>query len=152
VTLPIPFKIQAVAEDPKNPLLHCYQESPDVLAKIFASAKLPTTPSPKKEKNIMSLNPVHITEAAPVITPVPGIQAYNVSNKSGMIRTLARLGFIPDGQQDKIEALAAHNMETGLKVDVYKLDQRLKTTGASISQRLAFKASLSHAGMLFVPR
>jgi len=146
MTLPIPTIIQAFAEDPNDPTFSCYPgEDPTEISKLFASQIT------KKEKS-MSLNPVHITEAAPVITPVPGIQGYNVSNKSGIIRTLARLGFVPDGQQDKIESLAAHNMDTGIKVDVYALDARLKTTGASISQRLAFKASLSQAGMLFVPR
>jgi hypothetical protein len=145
MTPPIPTMIRAFAEDPYHPSLDCYpDQDPTTIAKLFAATTM-------KAKN-MSLNPVHITEAAPVIKPVPGIQAYNISNKSGMIRTLARLGFVPDGQQDRIESLAAHNMDTGIKVDVYALDARLKTTGASISQRLAFKASLGHAGMLFVPR
>jgi hypothetical protein len=135
-------KIQAVEEDPANPILECYEESTHAeIAKLFA-ARI----SQKKEEPKM-IYPENLGQPQPVIEFVPGV---NASNSAGYLaRVLDRLGLIENSAElPKIEALAAHNLDTGVRVSVWKLDRALKTSGATIENRMGFKASLHAKGML----
>jgi hypothetical protein len=140
--LPLPTKISAFAEDPENPVLSLYSETPDVLAKIFAARSQLTT----KKENTMSIAPEYYTEPRPVVSHVPGIHAS--ADRGRLVRTLSSLGLIPFAEVGKLEALAAHNMELGVTVSVYELDRKLRTTDAKLEDRIGFKRSLERANIL----
>lgn len=142
--MPEIFRLQCVEEDPEHPILDCYESNdPTEIAKLFASHT-----KPKKVTAMYYQEP--LGQPAPVITPVPGIGAS--SSAASLINVLARLGLVEYEKVADLQAYANHNLPTGVSVSVYDLDRRLKTTGASVTQRMEFKNSLSHFNMLHVPR
>jgi hypothetical protein len=85
-------------------------------------------------------------------THVNGICASN--DPARLVEVLERLDLCsPElGVPLKTIAAAGGELKEFLQVNVYKLDQALKRTEATIEQRLAFKASLSRFGLLVVPK
>src|SRR5450432_4072456 len=147
--LPIPTKIKAVREDPSAPIANCYREDTATLAKLFAS--ISTTP-PTKQK--IMLNMTGYNEHA----AVKGVEKYhingvNASNDRGrLVEVLERLEVITPEFAKPLKTIFAHGAADKLKevlqISVYKLDAALRLTDATVDQRLAFKASLAHFGLL----
>ena len=86
------------------------------------------------------------------LTPIPGINASDDPKR--LIDVLLRLDLISDGMAESIKTIAAHggDVKPHYQVSVYKLDAALKSTGASLENRMGFKASLHRHGLLTVPR
>jgi hypothetical protein len=151
--LPIPTKIKAVREDPSAPIANCYREDPATLAKLFASiSTTPPTITPTKQK--IMLNMTGYNEHA----AVKGVEKYhingvNASNDRGrLVEVLERLEVITPEFAKPLKTIFAHGAADKLKevlqISVYKLDAALRLTDATVDQRLAFKASLAHFGLL----
>ena len=84
--------------------------------------------------------------------PVPRINASN--DPVRLIQILERLDLVSPEMAKPLNTIAAHggSVKEVYQVSVYKLDQALRKTEASVEQRLAFKASLDRFGLLVVPR
>jgi len=95
---------------------------------------------------------VAITEPRPERTSIPGIAAS--SSPARLIDVLSRMGLMPRDLGEPLKQLAAAGGKPGdhWKVSVWKLDQVLGNTDASIGNRIAFKSSLDRAGLLSVER
>jgi hypothetical protein len=131
-------RLMCVEEDPENPILECYEEStPDEVAKLFAASKM-KAPKMSYVENL--------TDRPSGLQTVAGINASN--SVAFLSRTLGRLGLMEGVDTEKVETLAAHNLPTGIKVSVWELDKRLRTTTASLESKIAFKQSLHRMGML----
>jgi hypothetical protein len=152
--LPIPTKIKAVREDPNDPIVNCYSEDPITLAKIFAgrSTSTPTPPTTPKEKPMQNMTGYDGNHSKVEKTPINGINASN--DPVRLIEILERLDLVSPEMAKPLKTIAAHggSVKEVFQVSVYKLDQKLRTTEASVEQRLAFKASLDRFGLLVVPR
>jgi hypothetical protein len=153
--LPIPTKIKAVREDPNDPIVNCYSEDPITLARIFASRSTSTTPTPTTPKGktpMMNMTGYDGNHSKVEKTPINGINASN--DPVRLIEILERLDLVSPEMAKPLKTIAAHggSVKEVFQVSVYKLDQKLRTTEASVEQRLAFKASLDRFGLLVVPR
>jgi hypothetical protein len=152
--LPVPTILKAVREDPAAPLIECYPgQTPDALREILAVAN-PTTIGKEKGQKTMSHNYTGYDGNARKleISPVPGINASD--NPQRLIDVLSRLDLISDGMAEPLKILASHGkpLAEHYQVSVYKLDIALAKTGASLENRIGFKASLNRHGLLSVPR
>jgi hypothetical protein len=155
--LPILTKIKAVREDSSAPLLECYAETPETVARIFAGAATSTNnqrpkEGPKQMQNMTGYNPL-LANAKEEKNHVAGIGASN--DPARLLDVLDRLGVGPsDDMMTSLKTLSAHGKPIGehFQVSVVKLDQALRKTEATLEQRLAYKASLHAAGLLMVPR
>jgi hypothetical protein len=83
---------------------------------------------------------------------VAGINASNDAVR--LIQILERLDLVSPEMAKPLKTIAAPggSVKEVYQVSVYKLDQALRKTEASVEQRLAFKASLDRFGLLVVPR
>jgi hypothetical protein len=152
--LPTPTKIRAVREDPAAPLVDCYPEDPTTLARLFATRST-TTPTPTttpKEKPMQNMTNYDGNHSKVEKTPINGINASN--DPVRLIEILERLDLVSPEMAKPLKTIAAHggSVKEVFQVSVYKLDQKLRATEASVEQRLAFKASLDRFGLLTVPR
>jgi hypothetical protein len=83
------------------------------------------------------------------------INGINASNDpSRLVDVLETLELITPELAVPLRTIAAHGGEVKdfATVSVYALDAKLRTTDATLEQRLAFKASLARHGLLTVPR
>jgi hypothetical protein len=155
--LPIPTKINAIREDPDNPIVSCYREEKTELAKIFASRST-TTPPTKTQKEKPMQNMTGFNEHASVKGVEKNhINGINASNDPGrLVEVLERLEVISPEFAKPLKTICAHSdgkqLHEVLQINVYQLDKALKATDATVDQRLAFKASLARFGLLVVPR
>jgi hypothetical protein len=156
--LPIPMKIRAVRENPESPFLDCYPGTPpETLAKIFAS-RTATPPTIKSPKGKPMLNftgfDERIAAASKGVTQqhVNGIGASNDPGR--LIDVLETLELITPELAVPLKTIAAHGgaVKDFTTVSVYALDAKLRSTDATVEQRMAFKASLARHGLLTVPR
>jgi hypothetical protein len=143
--IPPPARLHAVREDNENPELAGYAGNATISASLTTSTNQPT-----HKENTMSY--VAITEARPERTSIPGIAASNSQER--LISVLDRMGLVPRDLGEALKRLAAAGGKPGdhFKVSVWKLDQVLGNTDASIANRIAFKSSLDRAGLLSVER
>jgi hypothetical protein len=83
---------------------------------------------------------------------INGIGAAN--DPSRLIDVLETLELITPELAVPLRTIAAHGgaVKDFTTVSVYALDAKLRTTDATLEQRLSFKASLARHGLLTVPR
>jgi hypothetical protein len=100
----------------------------------------------------MSLAPEYVKAAAAPKRHMPGIGANG--NVSRLIGVLQALELCPIGLGESLQKLAAYGkpVKEFFQVSVWDLDRALAGVECSIEQRMAFKASLDHAGLLTVPK
>lgn len=100
----------------------------------------------------MSLNPEHVSAAKAQKKSVGGIHAH--SDAKRMLSVLTSLGLCTPELSASLEKLAAAGGDVSAlyKVSVWDLDRALNEVWCSVSDRIAFKASLSRAGLLSVPK
>jgi hypothetical protein len=139
-------KIRAVAEDFINdPMLELYEESPDALAEISASRIQPNTSM--KEPFTMSLTPEYVSTPRAGKIAMPGI---GHGSPARLLDALTRLGLCTSELATPLKTISAAGqpMAKFFQVNVWELDKALAGVECTIENRINFKNSLDHLGIL----
>jgi hypothetical protein len=153
MTLPIPTRIRAVRENPEAPFAELYPETRTELAIIFASRSTSTKTTKEKPMTMQNFTGYneHASIAGAEKTHFNGINAS--SDPARLIDVLAGLGLCDYALVPSLKKITASggSVKEFLQVNVHKLDQVLRGSDASLENRMGFKASLAHAGLLAEP-
>jgi hypothetical protein len=126
----------------------------------FSRASENTThpPSKSQKENNMSLNFTGYDER--LAASSKGIEKNHVNgigasdDPSRLLDVLETLELIAPELAKPLKTITAHGGEVTefITLSVYALDAKLRTTDATVEQRMAFKSSLARHGWLTVPR
>jgi len=107
----------------------------------------PTTTPTKKVTKIMSLYPETVQAPNPQKKSVPGIGPVG---GTALLRTLERLNLINHSPELHLLCAAgkASPSAIGPAFEIWQVDAALAETDATVSQRMAFKATLEKYGLL----